>query len=365
MDKAKERLVGVMMNALDTRGRRLFLGAFADYLGSSGVQELYDLTGVSRTTIRAGRKQTRELSEDPHGRGAEYLPQTAPVRRKQEYPGLREALFQAMEGDPHQDPDSPICWTTHSLRQLTAELNPEIEKPGYVRVSQELEQAGFSMNLKRLRGEFGLAGDDTDQQFRHIDAEVRSFLQRGLPVLFLDLNRSSLREAGPDPEKENDAGNRDRGLELESDESTIRFAAECLETWWRDTGSARFPAAEKLWVSARGIGQHRDLWQMLLKGIAVRTGLELKAAHFPPGTFRWTCIEEEQISSRSRGAAGNPAETTVITLQQIGPAAVPDAERRGEAHFDTARLVPDAWRGEWNYSIVPERRGPEKEENGT
>lgn len=48
------------MVELDERSRRLFAGLLARHFGRGGVQRVHEITGLSRGTIRSGRRETEQ-----------------------------------------------------------------------------------------------------------------------------------------------------------------------------------------------------------------------------------------------------------------------------------------------------------------
>ncbi len=68
------------------------------------------------------------------------------------------------------------------------------------------------------------------------------------------------------------------------------FSTRSILLWWTEMGSARFPHARRLLITADGGGSnsHRSrLWKLSLQELANETGLKLVVCHFPPGTSKW------------------------------------------------------------------------------
>jgi hypothetical protein len=51
------RRVNRMVASFDERHRRLFVGFLADQLGEGGISQMATITGMSRNTIRRGKKE--------------------------------------------------------------------------------------------------------------------------------------------------------------------------------------------------------------------------------------------------------------------------------------------------------------------
>ena len=54
------RSINRVMLELDERNRRLFAGLLARQLGRGGIQRVFEITGLSRVTIRRGLRQCDE-----------------------------------------------------------------------------------------------------------------------------------------------------------------------------------------------------------------------------------------------------------------------------------------------------------------
>ena len=109
------------MPHLNERQRRLLLAAEARLLGHGGVRAVARVAGVSETTVRAGVLELEEGQEPfPEGRvrrGGGGRKGAAALDA-----GLVPALLALVEPDERGDPESPLRWTTKSLRHLAGEL---------------------------------------------------------------------------------------------------------------------------------------------------------------------------------------------------------------------------------------------------
>ena len=74
-----------------------------------------------------------------------------------------------------------------------------------------------------------------------------------------------------------------------SDGDTAEFAVASIGRWWERVGSAAYPAATRLLITADAGGSNRyrsRLWKRELGALADRTGLAITVWHFPPGTSK-------------------------------------------------------------------------------
>jgi hypothetical protein len=79
-----------------------------------------------------------------------------------------------------------------------------------------------------------------------------------------------------------------------TDHDTAAFAVETIRRWWQATGSASYPHASRLLITADGGGSNgyrTRLWKTELAALAAQTGLTITVCHLPPGTSKWNKIE--------------------------------------------------------------------------
>src|SRR5665811_389793 len=104
---------------LDERQRRLTMGAEARVLGHGGVAVVARAAGVSRVTVTGGVREL-EAGDEPLGRTRRCGGGRKSVTTTD--PGVRAALLALVEPESRGDPESPLRWTTKSLRHLADEL---------------------------------------------------------------------------------------------------------------------------------------------------------------------------------------------------------------------------------------------------
>jgi hypothetical protein len=179
----------VLMPHLNERQRRLLLATEARLLGHGGVRAVARVAGVSETTVRAG---VFELEE-----GQEPFPERRARRggggRKSAAAldaGLVPALLAVVEPDERGDPESPLRWTTKSLRHLAGELTRQGHPVSAPTAGNLLRENGFSLqgNAKTLEGD---QHPDRDAQFRYINEQVKDHQAAGEPVISVDTKKRS------------------------------------------------------------------------------------------------------------------------------------------------------------------------------
>src|SRR4030042_6944689 len=117
----KYRLLNPFLNE---RTKRLWSAVEAKVLGYGGIRFLSQTTGQSRTTITQGIKElkTGELLASQNrirkaGGGRK--------RALEKTPEIEKALLQLIEPTVRGEPESPLLWTTKSLRKLAETLNEQ------------------------------------------------------------------------------------------------------------------------------------------------------------------------------------------------------------------------------------------------
>ncbi len=129
---------------LDERRRRQWAAAESHELGWGGVTTVAQATGLSRTTINAGKG---ELAQPPKQRAVEAMRVRRPGGGRRPLsetdPELQVALESLIEPTTRGDPESPLRWTCKSIRNLADELTRENHPVGAVTGSQVVATSGI------------------------------------------------------------------------------------------------------------------------------------------------------------------------------------------------------------------------------
>ncbi len=157
------------------------------------------------------------------------------------------------------------------------------------------------------------------------------------------------------------------------DHDTAQFATRSILLWWTEMGSARFPHARRLLITADGGGSnsHRSrLWKLSLQELANETGLKLVVCHFPPGTSKWNKIEHRLFSYITQNWQGEPLATLQTIVELIGSTTTKGGlkvrARLDTKSYETGIKVTDEelaavklerheTHGSWNYTIKPSK----------
>src|SRR3954453_6906915 len=367
--------------------------------GGGGVRAVADAAGVSETTIRRGVFEL-EAGEEPLPDGRAREPGGG--RRHVELcdPRLVPALLALVEPDERGDPESPLRWTTKSLRRLAEELTQQGHPVSAPTVGRLLRDNGFSLQgtAKTLEG---AQHPDRDAQFHYINEQVKAHQAAGEPVVSVDAKKKEQlgqlpaagREWRPkgDPVQVDDHSFFTAGPEVELavpygvydltadagwvnvgvDHDTSAFAVASIRRWWQARGATDYPGAHRLLITADAGGSNSyryRLWKAELAALAAETGLEITVCHFPPGTSKWKKIEHRLFSQITMNWRGRPLTSHQVVVATIA-ATRTRTGLRVHAELDTGdsplgiavtsqqlQSLPihaHPRHGQWNYTIAP------------
>ena len=386
---------------LNERTRRLLAASEALAIGWGGVSMVSRATGLSRPVISQGIKELQEGAKVGEGR----------VRRKgggrksnvSKDPGLSEDLERLVEPVTRGDRESPLRWTSKSVRKLAKELQHLGHQVSHELVSELLHGLGYSLQANRKTHEGG-EHPDRDGQFEHINAQAAAFLAAGEPVVSVDAKKKELvgdfknpgREWHPQGEAEQvrvydfpikglgratpygvyDLGRNAGWVNVGIDHNTAAFAVESIRRWWNEVGRHQYLEAKRLLISADGGGSNGSrvrLWKWELQQLADETGLSMMVCHLPPGTSKWNKIEHRLFAWISQNWRGRPlvsyavilkliAATTTetgLTVQcQLDTNLYPAGRKIADEEMATLSIQPDSFHGQWNYTILPRTASP-------
>ncbi len=389
----------VLLPHLNERQRRLAVATEARLLGHGGVRAVAEVAGMSETTVRRGVAEL-EAGEDPFPDGRVRASGGGRKRAEENDPELTAALLALVEPDERGDPESPLRWTTKSLRRLAEELTWQGRPVSAPTVGRLLSAAGFSLqaNAKTLEG---AQHPDRDAQFRYINEKVREHQADGEPVISVDTKKREQlgrlpmagREwrpkgepvevedhhfffSGPDVEQAIPYGiydiARNTGwVNVGVDHDTSVFAVESIRRWWKARGSLDYPQATRLLVTADAGGSNGyryRVWKSELAALAAETGLAITVCHFPPGTSKWNKIEHRLFSHITLNWRGRPLTSHEVVVKTIAATRTrsglrveaaldtgdyPTGVAISKQRFEALPLQRHATHGTWNYTLHP------------
>jgi transposase len=397
-ERAIQRRFELLKHKLDEKTRRCVAAAEAAVIGFSGLSVVSRATGMSRRAIRVG---ARELKEPwtPVGHGGRMRrPGGGRKRTLASDPSLMTDLELLVEPTERGDPESPLRWTCKSVRRLAEELNRADHKTSHRMVAELLHELGYSLqaNSKTIEG---TSHPDRNAQFEYINRKVKRYLGSRDPVISVDTKKKELvgefknagRELRPmgDPERVRvhdflipelgravpygvyDIGANTGWVSVGVDHDTATFAVDTIRCWWRSMGAQVYPRPRRLLITADAGGSNGSrvrLWKVELQRFADEIGIPISVSHFPPGTSKWNKIEHRLFSFISQNWRGKPlvSHEVIVNLiagttnkaglkvhAEVNGGAYPPGRKVSNKELKVVRIVPDAFHGDWNYTIRP------------
>jgi hypothetical protein len=383
---------------LTERSRRLWAATEARALGRGGIERVKEATGLARSTIERG---IRELeSDEPLSPERTRRPGGGRKRAADKDVTLTADLEALVEPTASGDPDSPLRWTSKSVRRLADELRAQGHEVSHTLVAELLHASGYSLQANRKTRE-GPQHPDRDAQFRYILDQVRRFQKRGQPAISVDTKKKELvgdfKNAGrewrpkgtPEPVRVHDFLIPEQGkaipygvydlhrnegwVSVGIDHDTASLAVNAIRSWWKRMGRPAYAKATSLLITADcggSNGPRLRLWKWELQRFANRTGLSITVCHFPPGTSKWNKIEHRLFSHIATNWRGKPLVSLAAIVSLIGSTTTAAGLRvRSEVDHGSypqgtvvtdeqmaqVNLKPHRFHGDWNYTVRPRK----------
>jgi hypothetical protein len=382
---------------LTERTRRLWAATEAQSIGRGGIALVARATGMSKARIARGIQELR--SEEPLDPERTRRPGGG-RKRTADIDGtlwidLNDLVEPTTAGDPD---DSPMRWTSKSVRKLTAELQAMGHSVSRRIVCDLLHEHGYTLQANRKARE-GSAHPDRNAQFIYLNDQVRAHQAQGHPVISVDTKKKELvgdfknpgREWRPQGEPERvkvhdfvipaqgkaipygvyDLSRDEGWVSVGVDHDTASFAVNSIRSWWKHMGRPAYGGTPHLLITADAGGSNGPktrLWKWELQRFADRTGLTITVCHYPPGTSKWNKIEHRLFSYIAMNWRGKPLVSLAAVVSLIG-ATTTETGLRVRSEVDKRQypmgvsvtqdqmarvnLSPHDFHGDWNYTIHP------------
>jgi hypothetical protein len=381
---------------LTERSRRLWAATEARALGHGGIAAVERATGISRSTIERGLRQL--ASDEPLSPDRTRRPGGGRKRATDKDTMLAADLEALVEPTASGDPDSPLRWTSKSLRRLAEELQAMGHTASHRLVADLLHASGYSLQANRKTRE-GPQHSDRDAQFRYINDQVLGCQKQAQPAISVDTKKKELvgdfKNAGrqwrpkgaPEPVRVHDFVIPEQGkaipygiydlrrnegwVSIGIDHDTARFAVNAIRSWWKRMGRPAYPGATSLLITADAGGSNGSrlrLWKWELQRFANRSGLSITVCHLPPGSSKWNKIEHRLFSHIAMNWRGQPLVSLAVIVSLIGSTTTA-AGLRVRSEIDKGNyakgvvltdeqmaklnLERHSFHGDWNYTIHP------------
>ena len=382
-----------MRTMLNEKQWRQFLALEAQERGS--ILEVALDAGVSKNTVRRGREEIEGGDLDTPGT---RQPNKGAGRKKKE--SQDETLIPDLEGllDPKGNPMSLIRWTTKSMAHLKRALEDLGHQVGESTIRRVFQTLGYSLRSNKKNIE-GTSHPDRTAQFAHIKEQCQAFEEQANPISSGDCKKKALlgnfknqgrdwQAAGEDtvvkvydflsladgkalPYGVYDLVHNRGFVNVGIDHDTAAFAVESIRRWWQPSGKGLSPGKNHLLITADGGGSNgvrNRLWKKKLQELANEEQLAITVAHYPPATSKWNKIEHRLFSFISINWRAKPLTSLEVVLELLSHTSTkegllvtamkdshvyPTGLKVTDEELAALNLVPNAFHGEWNYTIRP------------
>lgn len=376
--------------------RRVVAGATAEMLGRGGKSAVATASKMSRNTVI---KAEAEVVAGIEPSARLRAPGGGDKSLLDSQPGLLVALDELVNPETRGNPMSKLRWTSKSSVKLAEDLVGQGFDVSGRSVLRLLHRLGYSLQANAKVTE-GRQHPDRDAQFNYLNDMATAFIDDGQPVISVDTKKKELignyANGGAEwalegePERVNvhdfkdpalgeyakaipygiyDLANNEGWVNVGDTADTAEFAVESIRRWWNQMGRDRFPAAERLLITADAGGSNGyrlRAWKVELARLAAETGLRITVCHYPPGTSKWNRIEHRMFSFITMNWRGKPltslrtvielisatATTTGLTIQaDYDPNWYPKGVKITNKQLAAVPLDPHDFHGEWNYTV--------------
>lgn len=386
----------LLKSVMNERSRRRFAAVEANTIGYGGIQIVSHATGLNRNTIARGLKELSNKKE----MNVECIrrPGAGRKKTKDKDPMLIKDLERLVEPHTIGDPESPLRWTTKSVRNLARELKKQKHQASYQMIAELLHEMKYSLQGNRKRSE-GKNHPDRNAQFEYINNKVKSQLKEKFPAISVDAKKKELvgnfknsgREWRPKGSPEDvrlhdfvikelgkvcpygvyDIAKNKGWVSVGIDHDTAAFAVESIRQWWKMQGKKEYSETKNILLTADAGGSNavkNRLWKWELQKLVNNIGKPISVCHFPPGTSKWNKIEHRLFSFISKNWRAKPLVSHEVIINLIASTTTnnglnikcrldknkyPTGIRISDDDMKKINIKKDLFHGEWNYTIYP------------
>ncbi len=289
-----------------------------------------------------------------------------------------------------------IKWTNLSRRQIAERMGALGTPVSRDVVSQLLRQHGYRRRKAQKKKTMG-HHRDRNAQFEKIARLRKKYLKAGLPVISIDTKKKELlgdfyRDGQIDaqatietndhdfsstgsgvviPHGVYDVGKNRGFLHLNTSHDTSELACDSIAAWWDEHGRSEYPGAKKILVLCDGGGSNsamRYVFKEELQKLALRLGVEIRVAHYPPYCSKYNPIEHRlfpHVTRACRGVIFRTLETaryymakastqagltvTVTMLEKV----YETGRKCAEGFTESMTIAFDKVLPKWNYRAIP------------
>lgn len=356
-----------------------------EMLGYHGVSRVCEATGISRNTLRRGRRGLDNNANDtfPHGRIRAFGGgRTAILKAHPECLDIFEEFADSHTAGLPQD-DS-VVWLTVSGTQIMAMFKERgIDVSRYV-VNQMKKARGFkersfakALTLKDVK--------ERNAQFEKIEKVRPACVSKGIPVFSIDTKKKDMTgnfkrqgavsckghpksydhdfktfsEGTVVPHGIYDVGANTGYLSLWTSHDTIEFVCDHFIEVWREYLQWEYPNAKTICILCDNGGSnacsHHIVKQSLMR-MAATIGINIIMLHYPPYCSKCNPIEHCMFGPLSRSWSGAP----LLSVEDARKRAESTVTKKGlsiiatinQRTYETKRPIKESYESEKSKRIV-------------
>jgi hypothetical protein len=297
------------------------------------------------------------------------------------------------------DPVGDLKWARRTTRKIADALGKVDIHVSKNTVGRLLKSIDFRLRVNHKKRST-TSPPERDAQFRYIKKMRGKFVKRGDPVISIDCKKKELvgdfKNAGEawresaievlDHDFRSNAKGTaapfgfydqeaNRGfVVVGTSRETPEFVVDCLRTWWRLEGRARYPNSKNILIFADcggGNGCRCRVWRVRLQErFCDHYRVSVTVCHYPPGTSKWNPIEHSLFNQISKNWQGQPLESYERILKSIRTTTTetglkvravlnnktyPTGVKVSDDELDELSLRKLSTLLKWNYKIIPRK----------
>ena len=388
----------VMKPLLNERSLRRLAAIEAKTIGRRGILVVSKASGLNRNTISRGIRELENKDELDSNR----IRQFGAGRKKivDMDMSLKKDLSKLIEPYTKGDPETPLLWTTKSLRNLEYELRKQGHCISHTVLAEMLHQMKYSLQSNSKIKE-GKNHPDRNAQFEYISKKVKGFLKKKEPIISVDSKKKELvgnfknsgREWRPKGSPEEvqvhdfmikklgkicpygvyDLVQNKGWVNIGINKDTSAFAVESIRQWWKRIGKKDYTNAKSIIITADcggSNGYRVRLWKTDLQKLSNQIGLSITVLHYPPGTSKWNKIEHKLFSFISKNWRAKPLVSHEVIIKLISSTTTKtglkvycrmDKKKYktgikiSDEEFQKIKIKKHNFHPDWNYTIYPQK----------
>jgi hypothetical protein len=297
------------------------------------------------------------------------------------------------------EPVGGLKWTRRTTKKIADALKNVNIHVSKNTVSRLLKSIDFRLRVNHKKRSTA-SPPERDKQFRYIKKMRKVFVCRGDPVISIDCKKKepvgdfknsgqAWREVALDVwdhdfrslakgmaapfgiyDQEANRGFVVVGMSRETPE----FVVDCVVTWWRLEGRARYPKSKQILILADcggGNGCRCRVWRVRLQEkLCDKLGVSVTVCHYPPGSSKWNPIEHFLFNQISNNWQGQPLESYERILKSIRTTTTetglkvravlnknsyPKGVKVSDEEVDELSVRKHTTLPKWNYTIKPRK----------